>query len=150
MKTELIVADYTMPIIHTLDRLFEHHGQDSQLEFRAIVSTAAGVSIVDFRDFENEKFTKNPSSILNYFKKGALQTVQARVIGQDYWVSIFKRKGKKITLVDAQVLRDLKVGTVNQLWYNTTLYNQHQYNAVNSKTWDSYVFRQNAELAEAV
>lgn len=150
MKTELIVADYTMPIIHTMDRLFEHHGQNSQLEFRAIVSTSAGVSIVDFRDFENEKFTTNPSSILNYFKKGALQTVQARVIGQDYWVTIFKRKGKKITLVDAQVLRDLKVGTVNQLWYNTNLYNQHQYSAVNSKTWDSYVFRQNAELAQAV
>lgn len=150
MKTELIVNDYTMPIIHTLDRLFMHHGPDAQLEFRTVVSNKAGMHISDFRDFENEKFTTNPSETLNYYKKGALQTVEARVIGQDYWVTIFSRKGKKITLVDAQVLRDLKVGTVNQLWYNTNLYNQQQYSAVNAQSWDSYVFRQNAELAQAV
>lgn len=145
MKTQLKVADYTLPIIHTMDRLFEHHGQQAQLEFRVVTSNKSGMCISDFRDFENEKFTKNPSSILNYFNKGALQTVECRPIGTDYWVSIFKRKGKKITLVDAQVLRDLKVGTVNQLWYNTNLYNQQQYTLVNSKTWDSYVFVENKQ-----
>ena len=145
MKTQLKVADYTLPIVHTMDRLFEHRGQETQLEFRAILSNKAGMCIADFRDFENEKFTTNPSSILNYYKKGVLQTVECRPIGQDFWISIFKRKGKKVTLVDAQILRDLKVGTVNSLWFNTNLYNQQQYKLVNSKSWDSYVFVENKQ-----
>ena len=149
MKTQLKVLDYTLPIIHTMDRLFEHHGPEAQLEFRAITSNKAGMGISDFRDFENEAFTKNPSGLLQYYKKGALQTVECRPIGQDFWVSIFKRKGKKITLVDAQILRDLKVGTVNQLWFNTNLYSWEQYKHVNSKTWDSYIFIDNKQVTPA-
>jgi len=143
MKTELTVVDYTLPIIHTMDRLFEHHGLDTQLEFRVVTSNKAGMSILDFRDFENESFTKDPSRILRYFKKGVLQTVQVRVKGADYWSTIFNRKGKKITMVDAQVLRDLTVGTVNTCWHNTNLYSWEQYKAANTKTWDSYVYRYN-------
>jgi len=149
MKTQLKVLDYTLPIIHTMDRLFEHRGPETQLEFRAITSNKAGMGISDFRDFENEAFTKNPSGLLQYYKKGALQTVECRPIGQDFWVSIFKRKGKKITLVDAQILRDLKVGTVNQLWFNTNLYSWEQYKHVNSKTWDSYIFIDNKQVTPA-
>jgi hypothetical protein len=148
MKTQLKVLDYTLPIIHTMDRLFEHHGQDAQLEFRVVVSNKAGMCISDFRDFENEGFTKNPSRVLNYYKKGVLQTVECRVKGSDYWVSIFKRKGKKITLVDAQLLRDLKVGTVNSFWFNTNLYSWEQYKHTNTKTWDSYVFVENKRPEE--
>ena len=128
-----------------MDRLFEHHGPEAQLEFRAVVSNKAGMHIADFRDFENIAFTKNPSGLLHYFKKGALQTVEARVKGQDYWITIFSRKGKKVTLVDAQILRDLKVGTVNSFWFNTNLYSWEQYKHVNSKTWDSYIFIENKQ-----
>ena len=145
MKTQLKVLDYTLPIVHTMDRLFEHHGPEAQLEFRAITSNKAGMGISDFRDFENKSFTKRPSGVLQYYKKGALQTVECRVIGTDYWVTIFKRKGKKVTIVDAQVLRDLKVGTVNSLWFNTNLYSWEQYKHVNSKTWDSFVFIENKQ-----
>ena len=45
--------------------------------------------------------------------------------------------------MDEAIMRGLDVGTVNQLWYNTNLYNQAQYNAVNSKTWASKVFVMN-------
>lgn len=145
MKTELKLLNRTLPIIYTMDGLFEHHGPEAQLEFRAVVSSKLGMSISDFRDFENEAFTKNPSGLLHYYKKGTLQTVECRVKGQDYWISIFKRKGKTITLVDAQILSKLKVGTVNSFWHNTNLYSWEQYKHVNSKSWDSYIFIDNKQ-----
>ena len=147
--TDLTILDHTMPVIDTFNKAVEYHG-NADFEFRVIISNVSGMTVHAFRDFENESFSKDPSQILRYFKKGALQTIQAKHKNTDTWVTLFKRKGKKITLVDKTILYNLKVGTINQGWFNTNLYNWQQYKAVNSKTWDCYAYRQNAKSAQAV
>ena len=145
-----LVIPFNMPVIDTMSKAKEQHGEDAQFEFRAVSKTKGGMAIVDFRDFENKRFTENPSSILGYFKKGALQSVDMRVIGTDYWFTAFRRTGKKINMIDKALLQDLKVGTINSTWYNTDLYNYAQYKLVNAKTWDSYAYRMNALEPETV
>jgi hypothetical protein len=139
---DLKVIDYTMSVIDTFNKAVEYHG-NADFEFRVIISNKSGMTVHDFRDFENVAFSKDPSQILGYFKKGVLQTIQAKHKNTDTYVTLFKRKGKKITLVDKAILYNLKVGTINSCWYNTQLYNWQQYKAVNSKTWDSYAYRMN-------
>jgi len=118
-------------------------------QFRAISKVRTGfMTVVDFRDFENEMFSNNPSQVLGWFKKGALQTVEFKPEGSQYWLTVFARVGKKIKVVDVDMLKDLKVGVVNPLWSNTELYSQFQYQAVKAKTWDSFAFVMNEEVAE--
>jgi hypothetical protein len=80
---------------------------------------------------------------LNRWKKGALQTLQFQPEGSKAWLTIFARKGTKIVLADKELLETIEVGTINQLFYNTNLYNQDQYKAVNAKTWADKAFSQN-------
>jgi hypothetical protein len=80
---------------------------------------------------------------LNRWKKGALQTLQFQPEGSKAWLTIFARKGTKIVLADKELLETIEVGTINQLFYNTNLYNQAQYEAVNAKTWADKAFSQN-------
>jgi len=130
--------------INTVDFIKGNKGQ-----FRAISKVRTGfMTVVDFRDFENEMFSNNPSQVLGWFKKGALQTVEFKPEGSQYWLTVFARVGKKIKLVDVDMLKDLKVGVVNPLWSNTELYSQFQYQAVKAKTWDSFAFVMNEEVAE--
>lgn len=113
-------------------------------EFRAISKARAGfLTVSDFRNFENESFSENPSRVLNYYKKGALQSVEFKAEGSDYWITVFARVGKKIKVVDVDILKNLKVGTINSLWFNTELYNSYQYKAVNAKSWESMAFVEN-------
>jgi len=80
---------------------------------------------------------------LNRWKKGALQTLQFQPEGSKAWLTIFARKGTKIILADKELLETIEVGTINQLFYNTNLYNQDQYKAVNAKTWADKAFSKN-------
>jgi hypothetical protein len=80
---------------------------------------------------------------LNRWKKGALQTLQFQPEGSKAWLKIFARKGTKIILADKELLETIEVGTINQLFYNTNLYSQAQYEAVNAKTWADKAFLQN-------
>lgn len=139
---QLIIEDATLPTTGTMARAIEHYNTN-EFEFRAISKTRAGLAIVDFRDFENKAFSKDPSQILAYFKKGALQTVEAKAKGSDIWMSIFKRKGKKITLIDRHMLYNLTVGTINSSWHDTNLYSWQQYKATNTSSWASYAYRMN-------
>ena len=133
----------TLPI-NTVEFIKGNKGQ-----FRAISKVRAGfLTTVDFRDFENESFSNNPANVLGYFKKGALQTVEFKAEGSEYWVTVFARVGKKIKLVDVDILKGLKVGTINSTWFNTELYSSNQYTAVNAKTWDSMAFVMNEEEME--
>ena len=134
---------YTMPAINSIEKAKAIHGQDVQFEFRSVTKNRAGFGINDYRDFENEKFTKDPSAILAYYMKGVLQTVQCRPIGTEYWMTIFKLKGKKVTMIDAAILANLKVGTINDAWYHTNLYDYANYKAVNANTWADYAYRYN-------
>ena len=120
-------------------------------QFRAISKVPAGyMTTSDFRDFDNERLSKDPSQVLSSFKKGALQTVQFKAEGTDFWLTVFARVGKKIKLVDLDILKGLKVGTINSMWFNTELYNYNQYKSVNSKTWDSMAFVMNEKELELV
>jgi hypothetical protein len=115
-------------------------------KFRFVVKTRLGMSIVDARDFDNPRLMENPGSILNGYKKGVLHTVEFQPEGSDYYFTIFSRMGKKVNLIDETILVNLKVASINSLFYNTNLYSQVQYSAVNSKTWDSYAYQMNEKV----
>jgi len=112
-------------------------------KFRMIVKTNLGMTCVDARDFENPRLMENPECIISGYKKGVLHTVQFQPEGSDYWSTVFSRTGKVVKLIDESILVNLTVGTINQLYYNTNLYNQYQYKAVNSKTWASMAYKMN-------
>ena len=132
--------------LQTTDYIKGNKGQ-----FRAISKVKAGfMTTVDFNQHTNETFSKDPSQVLGWFKKGALQTVEFKPEGSNYWLTVFARVGKKIKLVDQDILKGLKVGTVNSLWLNTELYSQYQYKAVNAKNWDSMAFVNNEKEVELV
>ncbi len=118
-------------------------------KFRVIVKVKAGyTTVVESPEWMNESFSKNPSLVLGQYKKGALQTVEFQAEGSKYWLTVFARVGKKIKLVDVDILKGLEVGTINQLWSNTELYSQSQYSVVNAKSWASkaYVMNEVVEL----
>jgi hypothetical protein len=123
-------------------------GQKGQ--FRFVVKVKAGfVTINESPPWQNEQFSENPSLVLGNYEKGALQTVEFKAEGSDFWLTVFARVGKKIKLVDLSILEGLKVGTINQLWLNTELYSQEQYKVVNAKSWDSKAYVMN-EVVEMV
>lgn len=119
-------------------------------KFRFVSKCRAGfMTVSDSRDFDNPRFMANPESLLNQYKKGALYTIQFQPEGTDIWLTVFARTGKKTNLIDESILVNLTVGTINQLWYNSDLYSQYQYQAVNSKTWASYAYQMNQPEAIA-
>ena len=105
-------------------------------KFRIISKCRAGwMTISDIRNQDNEHFMTYPESIITGYKKGALQTVEFQPEGYDTYLTVFARKGNKIVLIDELILEHLTVGTINQLFSNTNLYNQTQYEVVGAKTW---------------
>lgn len=57
-------------------------------------------------------------------------------------LTVYARSGKKVWAMDA-LLKDMKVGDINQSLYNTGLYSAAQYKAVNSKYWADMAFVMN-------
>jgi len=105
-------------------------------KFRAVTKCRAGfMTIVDCRDNDNDYYMTYPEAIITAYKKGALQTVEFQPEGTDIWLTVFARKGNTIVVIDETILGNLTVGTINQLYSNTNLYNQAQYSAVGAKTW---------------
>jgi len=120
-------------------------------QFRVISKCKAGfMTVSEFNSHVDETFSNDPSQVLGWFKKGALQTVEFKAEGSNYWLTVFARVGKKIKLIDEDMMKGLKVGVVNSLWFNTELYNHNQYKMVKAKTWDSNVFVMNEEVMEVV
>ena len=119
-------------------------------KFRFISKCRAGfMTIVDGRDMDNAMYMQHPESLITGYKKGALQTVQFNPEGTDIWLTIFARVGKKIHLCDQTILRDLTVGTINGLYYNTNFYSQSQYRAVGATSWASKAFVENTAILAA-
>mgnify|MGYP003324939241 CR=1 FL=1 len=111
---------------------------------RFIVKSRAGfMTVVDSRDFEIKNFNLNPELLISGYKKGALQSVQVQLEGSDHFFTVFARQGKKIHLIDEDILVKVTVGTVNSMFYNTDLYNYGQYKACNTATWASYAYQMN-------
>ena len=122
------------------------HAESGQ--FRMVVKTKLGMTVVDARDFDNPRIMANPELAISGYKKGALQTVQFKADASDIWLTVFSRTGKKVKLIDEAILANLTVATINGMSYNTQLMDMAQYKLVGSKTWASMAFVQN-EMAEA-
>jgi hypothetical protein len=81
--------------------------------------------------------------VFRNFKRGALQTIQFKAEGTDNWLTVFARKGKKVILMDKQMFMEMKVGDINQDWFNTNLYSQANYTMCKARTWDDKAFVMN-------
>lgn len=108
-------------------------------EFRAVVKCKAGF----FTIAETKGRYTTGAQVLNSFKKGALQTVEFKAEGSENWLTVFALKGKKVMLIDSEILAELEVGTINCYFLNTNLYSQAQYAAVKAKTWACKAFVMN-------
>jgi hypothetical protein len=104
--------------------------------FRFIAKCRAGfMTVSDAFSFDNAHYIQYPESLLVAYKKGAIQTIEFCPDGGDYYLTVFAKKGNKVVIIDETILASLTVGTINQLYSNTNLYNQSQYAAVGAKTW---------------
>tara|TARA_R110000764_G_scaffold191349_3_gene276566 strand:+ start:2455 stop:2898 length:444 start_codon:yes stop_codon:yes gene_type:complete len=130
--------------IQTVDIINNDYYPTEPGKFRFITKCQAGYMICnDARDFDDERLYNNPSSVLSSYKKGALHSVQYKPVGSDVYFTVFAKKGNKVILIDEAIMKGVDVGTVNQLWYNTNLYNTLQYGMVAAKTWADKVFVMN-------
>ena len=118
-------------------------------QFRMVVKTKLGMTVVDVRDFENPRIMANPETAISGYKAGALQTVQFKPEGRDFWLTVFSRTGKKVKLIDEVILANLTVGTINGMFANTNLMDMEQYKLVGAKSWASMAFVQNEAPVEA-
>jgi len=84
---------------------------------------------------------------LGNWKRGALQAIQFKAEGTSHWLTVFARKGTTVMIMDREIAQDLRVATVNQLYYNTNLMDSDQYKAVGAVTWADRVFVQNEVVA---
>lgn len=90
-----------------------------------------------------ECIEKDPSIILQSYKPKALHTVEFKPEGGNYWLTVFARSGKKVQLLDKEIMEKLTVGTINSYFPQTQLHDHNQYKAVNAKTWADKAFTQN-------
>ena len=117
---------------------------DRKGTYQAVVKCQAGYLIITDCRTNYEGF--KPSHILSQFKKGALQAITFTPEGSNHHFTVFSRAGKSIKVIDTQILEGVDVGTINQLWYNTDLYNQTQYQAVNASNWASKAYSMNEQV----
>ena len=90
----------------------DYIGEDKGL-FQAVIKVPAGFIVA------YEIGSDLPS--LGQWKKGTLQTLQFKREGSPAWTTVFAKKGNKVMVIDRALAEQLKVGTVNQLFYNTNL-----------------------------
>jgi len=102
--------------------------------FRAIVKHRVGV----YSSVNCDKDTL--PGVVSRFKKGALQTVEFIPEGTNYLLTVFAKKGKNVILADEALLKDMTVGVINGLFYDSNLCDQAQYKSVNAKTWADKAF----------
>ena len=122
--------------------------------YRAIVKVQAGfMTIVEDLGVKN-KWGKNQwnsaMDVFRGFKRGALQSIQFRAEGYEYWSTVFAKVGTKVKLMDVQMFEDMTVGDINQDWSNTNLCDYKQYKAVNAKTWADKAFVDNQLVTNEV
>ena len=113
-------------------------------KFRFITKCRAGwMTISDARPADSQYYFNHPEALLTAYKKGSLQTIEFCPDGGDTYLTVFAKVGTKIRIIDESILKDLTVGTINQYWSNTNLYNQNQFSIVGAKTWADKAFIQN-------
>jgi len=127
----LKVLDRTIGIVNSI--------QGRTGKFRVIVKVKAGfMSVVDCMETDVYR-------VFSAYQKGAIQTIQFQPDedGFDFWMTVCAMKGKKVVVADETLLAQIKVGDINQTWYNTNLYSLNQYASVGAKHWEHHAFVQN-------
>jgi hypothetical protein len=124
-----------------------------QGQYRAIVKVKAGfMTVVDdlgIRANWGRQQWNSPLDVFRDFKKGALQTIEFKAEGSDNWLTVFARTGKTIKTMDVEMFMTMKVGDINQNWYNTNLYSQTNYALAGAKSWADLAFAPNQTEAVA-
>jgi hypothetical protein len=93
------------------------------------------------------------SSALNALRRYKMKAVQAIARIKDvanigeHDFTVYARTGKKVW-IEENMLAEMTVGDINGGLHNTALYSQHQYQAVNAKTWGDKAYVMNEEAAQ--
>ena len=103
--------------------------------YRVIVKVQAGFM------YPNDTKADSAIDAFRQFKAKAIQSI-SYITPDGHAMTVYARTGKKVWATES-FLRDLTVGDINQSLYNTALYNQKQYEAVNAKTWADRAFVDN-------
>lgn len=131
-------------IINTLGISTANFINGQKGSYRMIVKCQAGFMTVSEGPVNNDMANEHgPANLLSGWKKGSLQTIQFKAEGGQYWLTVFAMKGKKVVVIDEDILKGLTVGTINQYFSNTNLYSQRQYEAVKASNWASKAFVMN-------
>jgi hypothetical protein len=132
-------------IINTLGLHTSNFINGQKGSYRIVYKCQAGFfSIAEAKYNDDIANEHGPASLLSSWKKGSLQTIQFMAEGGQYWLTVFARKGKKIVVIDEDILKGLTVGTINSFFTDTNLYSQKQYEAVGAKNWANKAFVMNA------
>jgi hypothetical protein len=108
-------------------------------KYRVITKCQAGFMISSTVE------ASSPIAAFRRFKPKAIQSiafVKQMKDGSEHDFTVFARNGKKVWASEC-FLRDVEVGDINQDLYNTALYNQAQYAAVNASSWVSKAYVMN-------
>jgi hypothetical protein len=108
--------------------------------YRVITKCRAGFMVTS--DIE----TNSAISAFRRFKPKAIQSIAFLLYGHP--ITVYARAGKKVWASEC-FLSEVTVGDINQDLTNTALYDQHQYQAVNAKTWASKAYVKNEEAIAA-
>jgi hypothetical protein len=89
------------------------------------------------------------SSAIQAFRRYKVKAIQsiAFMMNGGYPVTVYARSGKKVWASEC-FLSEVTVGDINQDLYNTSLYGQGQYQAVNAKTWADKAYVMNEEVVK--
>ena len=115
-------------------------------KYRVITKCQAGFMIASVKQ------ARSAMEVFRSYKIKAVHSI-ARVKDIDHVgefdFMVYARTGKKVW-IEEDMLAQLTVGDINQDLYNTALYNQYQYQAVNAKTWadKAYVMNVTEEIAQ--
>jgi hypothetical protein len=99
-------------------------------KYRVITKCQAGFMVTSVIE------ASSALNALRSYKPKALQSIACikEMDGVEHNITVFARSGKKVWIAEG-MLEEITVGDINQLLFNTALYNQFQYQAVNAKTW---------------
>ncbi len=123
-------------IINTLGISTSNFINGQKGSYRIVYKCQAGfMSIAETQYNDDMANEHGPAQLLSSWKKGSLQTIQFKAENGQYWLTVFARKGKKIVVIDEDILKGLTVGTINSYFIDTNLYSQKQYAHVNAKKY---------------
>ncbi len=123
-------------VLSFMDNFVEGEGT-----YRVITKCKAGFMVTS--DIE----TNSAINAFRRYKPKAIQSI-AFMLNGGYPITVYARAGKKVWASEC-FLSEVTVGDINQDLSNTALYDQHQYAAVNAKTWASKAYVMNEEVIAA-